>query len=151
MRVLLQRVREARVVVGDCVVGAIGEGLLALVGIGVADTPEDADRMALKVVGLRVFDDPGGRLNQDVRAAGGGILSVSQFTLYANAAKGRRPSFAGAAPSGQAEPLWQRFNTGLRAAGVEVATGVFGAEMLVHLVNWGPVTLLLESGRKGGR
>jgi D-tyrosyl-tRNA(Tyr) deacylase len=145
MRVLLQRVREARVLVDGRTVGSIGLGLLALVGIGRDDAATDVDRMASRVLRLRVFDDDEGRMNRDVLSVGGQILSVSQFTLYADAAKGRRPSFSAAAPAEVAEPLWERFNQALAAGGASVEVGVFGAEMAVELVNWGPVTIWLDS------
>jgi D-tyrosyl-tRNA(Tyr) deacylase len=145
MRVLLQRVREARVLVEGRTVGSIGLGLLALVGIGRDDAATDVDRMASRVLRLRVFDDDEGRMNRDVLSVGGQILSVSQFTLYADAAKGRRPSFSAAAPAEVAEPLWERFNQALAAGGASVEVGVFGAEMAVELVNWGPVTIWLDS------
>jgi D-tyrosyl-tRNA(Tyr) deacylase len=145
MRVLLQRVREARVLVDGRTVGSIGLGLLALVGIGRHDAATDIDRMASRVLRLRVFDDDEGRMNRDVLSVGGQILSVSQFTLYADTAKGRRPSFSRAAPAEAAEPLWERFNQALAAGGASVEVGVFGAEMAVELVNWGPVTIWLDS------
>jgi len=115
------------------------------VGIGREDAAEDVDRMAARVLRLRVFDDAEGRMNVDVLSVGGQILSVSQFTLYADAAKGRRPSFSAAAPPDVARPLWERFNRALAAGGATVEVGVFGAEMAVELVNWGPVTIWLDS------
>ena len=142
VRVLLQRVTSARVVVGGDVVGEIrpvGQGLLALVGITHGDGADTANRMAEKLWRLRILDDE--RSAADVGAP---ILVVSQFTLYANTIKGRRPSWNAAAPRAVAEPLVTAFGEALRRLGADVATGVFGADMAVELVNDGPVTLLLE-------
>lgn len=150
MRVLLQRVTEASVKVDGDVVGAIGGGFLALVGIGVDDTEAEIDLMIGKVANLRVFEDTEGKMNRsllDRREAGEGaaVLAVSQFTLFADARKGRRPSFVGAARPDQAVPLLERFVTGLQTLGIRVEQGVFGAEMAVSLVNDGPVTIWLDS------
>ena len=150
MRVLAQRVTEARVTVGAETVGAIGPGFLLLVGVTGDDTPAAADLLARKVANLRVFDDAAGNLNRsalDLLAAGEpvGMLVVSQFTLYADCRKGRRPSFINAAPTAIAEPLVERFAAGVRALGLPVATGRFGAEMQIALVNDGPVTIWLDS------
>ena len=151
MRVLVQRVTRARVTVSGETAGEIGPGFVLLVGMTHDDAIADADLLAGKVAHLRVFDDREGRLNRsalDLLAAGepAGMLVVSQFTLYADCRKGRRPSFGAAAPPATAEPLVERFAAGLRALGLRVATGCFGAEMQVELVNDGPVTIWLDSG-----
>ena len=141
MRAVLQRVREARVRVDGQVVGEIGEGLVALVGVTHTDTPADAAAVARKIHGLRV-------LRSDLSVAdrpGAAILVVSQFTLYADVRKGRRPSWSAAAPGPIAEPLVAAVVDGLRALGANVATGVFGADMQVELINDGPVTLIVDS------
>lgn len=145
MRVVLQRVASARVVVAGEVVGEIGRGWLALVGIAVGDTAAHVAGLADKVANLRAFPDTDEKMNLSVRDVGGGVLVVSNFTLYADCRKGRRPSFIGAARPGDAEPLCETFVTALRALGVPVSTGRFGADMQVELVNDGPVTLLLDS------
>ncbi len=145
MRALLQRVARARVVVAGRTTGEIAGGLVALVGVTHADREADADRLAGKVAGLRVFADPEGRMNFDVREAGGGVLAVPQFTLYAATARGRRPDFVAAARPEQAEPLFRRFCATLESHDVRVERGVFRAHMALELVNDGPVTLLLES------
>lgn len=144
MRAVVQRVSQASVTVDGDVVGNIGRGLLALVGVGPDDAAGDADTLAAKLVGLRIFADDQGRMNLSVADVGGGILVVSQFTLYGDARKGRRPSFVAAAPPEVAEPLVARVADAIRTAGVEVATGRFGEMMSVELVNDGPVTLVLE-------
>lgn len=159
MRVLVQRVSEASVRVEGRVVGAIGRGLLLLVGIAGDDGEPEIARLADKIVNLRIFDDRDGRMNLsalDLEAGGPesvGMLVVSQFTLYADVARGRRPSFARAAPPDRAEPLIERFVALLGESGFRVERGVFGANMAVHLVNDGPVTLLIDSDdlrRPGG-
>ena len=144
MRVLLQRVIRASVSIDGRIVGAIDAGFLLLVGFTHADTDDTVAWMTDKVVGLRVFADGEGKMNRDLAAVGGAVLVVSQFTLYGNAAKGRRPSFIAAAPPEVAIPLYQRFIAGLRSRGIDVASGEFGADMQVSLVNDGPVTLMLE-------
>lgn len=144
MRVLLQRVVKASVSIDGSMVGAIGAGFVLLVGFTHADTDNVVSWMTDKVVGLRVFADGEGKMNRDLAAVGGAVLVVSQFTLYGDAAKGRRPSFVGAARPEVAIPLYQRFVAGLRSRGVDVACGEFGADMQVSLVNDGPVTLMLE-------
>jgi D-tyrosyl-tRNA(Tyr) deacylase len=144
MRLVLQRVRRGRVTVHGDEVAAIGRGLVILAGVGQGDTAEQADWLAVKVAGLRVFEDAEGKTNLSVTEVGGQALVVSQFTLYADAAKGRRPSFVHAAPPGSAEPLVQRLADSLAAQGVPTQTGVFGAHMLVEIENDGPVTILLE-------
>jgi D-tyrosyl-tRNA(Tyr) deacylase len=145
MRAVVQRVSEARVAIDGEVVGEIGHGLLVLLGITHGDTPEQAEWLADKIVGLRIFEDNGGKMNRDVIEAGGGILVVSQFTLYGDCRKGRRPSFIEAAPPALAVPLYAAFVDGIRARGVRTATGRFGAMMRVELVNEGPVTLIVDS------
>ena len=144
MRAIVQRVSRARVRVGDAMVGEIGMGLLALVGVTHADGPGEADRLAAKLANLRLFDDDGGVMNRSVLEAGGGVLVVSQFTLYGETSRGRRPSWSAAAPGAHAEPLVERVVTRVRSYGVPVATGRFGAHMEVELVNDGPVTVLVE-------
>jgi len=145
MRILLQRVAQASVTVDGRRVGAVGRGFLALVGVAPHDTAADAARLAAKVSRLRVFDDDRGLMNLALGDVGGAVLAVSQFTLYADTRKGNRPSFTDAAPAERGEPLYEAFVTALRAAGVPVETGLFGARMQVSLVNDGPVTILLES------
>ena len=150
MRVLVQRVRRASVTVAEETAGEIGRGFLLLVGVTLDDTAAAADLLARKVAHLRVFDDADGNLNRsalDLLEAGEPIwmLVVSQFTLYADCRKGRRPSFVRAAPPAIAEPLVDGFADGLRAHGLPVATGHFGAEMQVELVNDGPVTIWLDT------
>ncbi|WP_059051873.1 D-aminoacyl-tRNA deacylase [Paenibacillus senegalimassiliensis] len=145
MRVVVQRCREAQVNVGGQTVGSIGKGLMLLVGITHEDTEKDAAYLADKVASLRIFEDEDGKLNLGVSEIGGAILSVSQFTLYADSRKGRRPNFMAAARPEVAEPLYERFNELLRDKGLVVETGVFGAEMDVALTNWGPVTLIIDS------
>jgi len=131
-------------------VAAIGPGLLVLAGVARGDTPDDARHLACKVAGLRIFDDEQGKLNRAVGEAGGALLVVSQFTLYADCARGHRPGFADAALPDEAVLLLDRFVQELRSLGREVRTGRFGARMLVELQNDGPVTLILESrGRRG--
>jgi D-tyrosyl-tRNA(Tyr) deacylase len=144
MRVLVQRVRRARVTIAGRVAGEIDTGILALVGFTHGDSVAVVRWMADKVVGLRIFNDAGGKMNCDLATAGGSLLVVSQFTLYGNASKGRRPAFTDAARPEVAIPLYEAFVTCLRDRGVTVATGEFGADMQVELVNDGPVTLLLE-------
>jgi D-aminoacyl-tRNA deacylase len=145
MRAVLQRVSEARVRIGAEIIGEIGHGLLILLGVTVNDTPEQADWLADKVVGLRVFEDDAGKMNRDVIEVGGSVLVVSQFTLYGDCRKGRRPSFIEAAPPAVAVPLYAAFVDAIRARGVPTATGRFGAMMRVELVNDGPVTLIVDS------
>lgn len=144
MRVVLQRVSSASVTIEGEVAGRIGRGFLLLAGFTHTDTAAAADWMAEKVAGLRLFTDAEGKMNLGLADVGGAVLVVSQFTLYGNAEKGRRPSFIDAARPETAIPLYERFVAQLRAQGLEVATGRFGAMMEVALVNDGPVTLLLE-------
>ena len=149
MRAVVQRVRSARVLVDGGPVGAIGPGLLVLVGVATEDGPADVQFIAAKVRDLRIFEDADGKMNRSVGEAGGAILVVSQFTLYGDCRKGRRPSFDAAAPPPLARALYEEAVRQLReTAGVPVETGAFQAHMQVELVNDGPVTLLLDS-RKG--
>jgi D-tyrosyl-tRNA(Tyr) deacylase len=146
MRALVQRVREASVAVDGRITGAIGHGLLVLAGIGEDDAPEDRDWLARKIVQLRVFDDDTGVMNLSVAQTGGGVLAVSQFTLYASTRKGNRPSWSGAAPPPVAQPAFDAFVQSLaHELGRPVATGIFGAHMEVALINDGPVTIWLDS------
>ena len=145
MKALIQRVDHASVSVDGEMIGRIGEGLLALVGAGRADTSADAEALARKVVGLRIFPDEDGRFNLSLIDVGGAMLVVSQFTLYADVRRGRRPSFTEAARPEQAEQLVDEFVEAVRAGGVEVATGRFGAMMEVDLRNNGPFTLMVET------
>jgi len=143
---VVQRVREARVTVEGEVVGAIGPGLCILLGVATGDTDADADALCRRVVGLRIFEDDAGRFAHSVDEVGGELLVVSQFTLYGDCRRGRRPSFTDAAPAEQARVLYERFVDRARATALPVATGRFQARMAVALVNDGPVTLLVESG-----
>ena len=143
----MQRVREASVVVGGEEVAAIGGGLLLLVGVGRADTEADADYLADKVVHLRIFEDEKGQMNRSVLDTSGALLVVSQFTLYGDARRGRRPGYSAAASPDDAVRLYRYFVDRVTASGLEVREGVFRAMMDVHLVNHGPVTLLLDSAR----
>ena len=135
----------ASVEVDGSTVGEIGTGLLALVGVATDDTDEDAKTIALKIAGLRIFNDDTGAMNRSLADVGGAVLAVSQFTLYGDARKGRRPSFIDAAPGESARPLFDRVVELIRREGFTVATGVFGATMRVALTNEGPVTILLDS------
>ncbi len=148
MRAVIQRVKEARVEVDGETVGRIGEGMLVLLGAGKDDTEMDAGYLAEKIMGLRIFEDPEGKMNLSVTDTGGEVLVVSQFTLYGDCRKGRRPSFDKAAPPELAEELYELFVSEIRERGVKVETGRFRAMMDVHLVNWGPVTLMLDSKRE---
>jgi len=145
----VQRVTEANVVVDGEVVGEIGAGLVVFVGVAPEDTPADASALAAKVAGLRIFRDEGEKMNLAVTDVGGEILVISQFTLYGNARRGRRPSFGEAAPAATAEPLIGELIAELDRRGIGTAGGRFGADMAVSLVNDGPVTLVLEIA--GGR
>jgi len=144
MKALLQRVSQARVSVDDKVVGEIGQGFVILFGVTHTDTQQEADWLANKVAGIRLFEDDQGKMNAALADVDGGFLVVSQFTLYGDARKGRRPSFTNAAKPEQAEPLVDYFCDKLREKGFNVATGVFGANMQVDIHNDGPVTLMLE-------
>jgi D-tyrosyl-tRNA(Tyr) deacylase len=144
MRIILQRVSEAKVTIHGETWGAVGRGFLVLVGFTANDTEAEVQWLADKVVGLRLFSDAEGKMNLDLAAVGGAILVVSQFTLYGDTAKGRRPSFIDAARPEIAIPLYEAFLAALRARGITVASGEFGADMQVTLTNDGPVTLQLE-------
>lgn len=145
MRAVVQRVRRASVTIDGATAGEIGGGLLVLLGVTHADTEEQGRWLAEKIVGLRIFGDAEGKMNRDVTEAGGAVLVVSQFTLYGDCRKGRRPSFIDAAPPPIAIRLYEAFVNAIRAQGVPVATGRFGADMQVELVNDGPVTLIVDS------
>lgn len=145
MRLVLQRVSEARVSVGGITVGSIRTGLLILVGMAKSDTKSEIDRLSDKVLGLRIFPDSSGKMNLNIVDAGGSLLVVSQFTLYGDCRKGRRPSFDEAATPEQAQALYDYFVERLRSGPVPVETGVFQAMMEVHLVNQGPVTILMDT------
>ena len=145
MRAVAQRVSRASVEVDGSIVGEIGAGLLVLLGVAKTDTAADADFLAAKIVNLRIFSDDAGKMNRSVLESGGDLLVVSQFTLYGDCRKGRRPSFDEAAPAELARELYERFVSAARLNGARVATGVFQAHMAVSLVNDGPVTLLVES------
>ncbi|MGH1337067.1 MAG: D-aminoacyl-tRNA deacylase [Aureispira sp.] len=150
MRVVLQRVQEAKVVVENVTIGQINQGLLLLVGIEAADGKEDIQWLCRKLLGLRIFSDEAGKMNRSVQDINGDILVISQFTLFANVKKGTRPSFIGAAPPALAIPLYEEFVQTLEEGlGRSVATGKFGADMKVSLLNDGPVTILLDSKNRG--
>lgn len=146
MRAVVQRVSEARVRVAGKVVAEVGGGYVVLIGVSASDGPGDADTLADKVAHLRVLRDEGGKMNRSLLDAGGEVLSVSQFTLYGDTSRGRRPSFIEAAEPVKAASLYERFNERLRAMGVPVRTGTFGALMSVEIHNDGPVTILLDTG-----
>jgi D-tyrosyl-tRNA(Tyr) deacylase len=148
MKVVLQRVKEAWVEVNDITSGTIGMGLLVLLGISRDDTEADAEYLRDKILCLRIFPDAQGRMNRNIQEAGGGLLIVSQFTLYGDCRRGRRPSFDRAAPPQQAEALYNYFVELVRSGPVPVQTGVFQAHMNVHLVNDGPVTILIDSAER---
>ena len=147
MRAVVQRVSRARVSVNSDVTGEIGCGLLVLLGVSKDDTEADADYLADKIIGLRVFEDTGGKMNHAVREAEGSVLVVSQFTLYGDVRRGKRPSFDAAAPPEKARMLYEYFVERIRAAGVRCETGRFQEMMQVELVNDGPVTILLDSSK----
>lgn len=149
MRLVVQRVSRAEVRADGVVLGAIGRGAAVLLGIGVGDTTELAERLADRLAGLRYFEDAEGRTNLAIDEVGGAFLVVSQFTLLADLRRGRRPGFALAAPPEVAEPMVDRFVARLREGGRKVTTGRFGAEMELELVNDGPFTLILEAGAEG--
>jgi len=145
MRLLLQRVTRAKVTVSGNVVGEIGPGLLVLIGVGQDDTVDTTRTMASKAVDLRIFRDDEGKTNRSLIDVGGAVLAISQFTLFADTRKGRRPSFLDAAPPDQGNALYEAFCAALQDRGVKVAKGMFGAEMQVELVNDGPMTIWLDS------
>jgi D-tyrosyl-tRNA(Tyr) deacylase len=147
MRAVIQRVSQAKVTVGGDVVGEIGPGLLVLLGVGSGDTRSDADYLAEKTIGLRVFEDRDGKMNLSVSDTGGALLVVSQFTLYGDVRRGKRPSFDAAAPPELAKELYGYFVEKVRAAGLRCETGRFQEMMQVELVNDGPVTILLDSSK----
>ena len=148
MRVVLQRVKRASVTIDKQVVGAINQGFVLLVGVHDDDTEADIDYLVRKITKLRVFEDQQGKMNLGLAAVGGEILSISQFTLYANTRKGNRPSFVDAGQPEKANRYYQLFNQKLKATGIKVATGEFGADMAVSLVNDGPVTILFDTAHK---
>lgn len=148
MKVVVQRSKDAKVVVEGAVTGEIAFGFVLLVGITHEDTVEDIQFMAEKVSNLRVFEDDVGKMNLSLLDVGGEVLSISQFTLYGDYRKGRRPNFMQAAKPEQAVSLYEQFNTALREKGIKVETGVFGAMMDVQLTNYGPVTLMVDSKEK---
>jgi len=148
VRVVIQRVSEASVTVDQKTVGAIGQGLMVLLGVAQGDTSQEAKSLAEKTAGLRIFEDDAGKMNRSVEEIGGSLLVVSQFTLLGDCRKGRRPGFTDAAPPELADQLYEEYVAALRSRGVNVATGVFRAEMQVALVNDGPVTMLLDSRKQ---
>ena len=145
MKVILQRVTHASCVVDEQVTGEIKDGYMALVGISTEDQEDVLEKMADKVVNLRIFSDEEGKMNRSLLDVKGEILSISQFTLYADAKKGRRPSFTHAAKPDVSLPMYNQFNELLKAKGVHVKTGIFGADMKISLLNDGPVTIILDS------
>jgi D-tyrosyl-tRNA(Tyr) deacylase len=147
MRAVVQRVSRAKVTVNGEIVGEIGLGLLVLLGVGAGDTQADADYLAEKTICLRIFEDAGGKMNLPVAEVGGALLVVSQFTLYGDARRGKRPSFDAAAPPDKARQLYEYFVEKVRAAGLRPETGRFQETMQVELVNEGPVTILLDSAK----
>lgn len=148
MRVVLQRVSSASVTVDDQELGAIAQGYMLLVAIQDADTEAELDYLVRKITGLRVFEDEAGKMNLSIQDVGGSILSISQFTLYADTRRGNRPSFKDAGAPAYAEKMYDQFNTKLAATGLTVATGEFGADMKVSLVNDGPVTIIFDTDNK---
>jgi len=148
MRACIQRVTEAQVTVDDAVVGRIGKGLVVLLGVAGGDGDDELNWLAEKIIGLRVFEDEAGKMNRSLAEVGGAMLVVSQFTLYGDCRRGRRPSFTEAAPPELAEKLYQAFIARVRRAGIEVATGRFRASQLVSLVNDGPVTLWIDTAER---
>lgn len=144
MKVLVQRVTSSSVEVKGKIVGKIDNGLMLLVGFTEGDTSKEIDYMVDKVINLRIFDDENGVMNRSLLDVGGSILSISQFTLYADASKGRRPSYINALGGDKSSPLYDEFNQKLKATGVHTETGIFGAEMKVSLINDGPITIMLE-------
>ena len=147
MRAVVQRVRHAKVTVSGEIAGQIGPGLLVLLGVAASDTHADADYLADKILGLRIFEDSGGKMNLSVADTAGALLVVSQFTLYGDVRRGKRPSFDAAAPSQPARELYEYFVAKVRAAGLHCETGRFQEMMQVELINEGPVTILLDSSK----
>lgn len=150
MRVVIQRVSRANVKIDGETVGEIGEGLCVLVGVAPDDDEGDAAWLVEKIVNLRIFSDDEGKMNRSLLDIGGSLLAVSQFTLYGDCRKGRRPSFIGAASPERGNELYETFAAGVRNMGITVATGVFGADMKVELVNDGPVTIVIDTADIGG-
>jgi D-aminoacyl-tRNA deacylase len=145
MRLVIQRVSQASVSVDGCTTGAVGTGLVVFIGVARSDTRAEAEYLSDKLLGLRIFPDESGKMNRNIAEAGGALLTVSQFTLYGDCRKGRRPSFDQAAPPDQARSIYEYFVETLRRSPVPVETGIFQAMMEVHIVNQGPVTILLDS------
>ncbi|MDT1957885.1 D-aminoacyl-tRNA deacylase [Carnobacterium divergens] len=148
MRVVIQRSKKAEVAIEGMVVGAISKGLVLLVGINEEDTQEDVDYLVGKITKMRIFEDENEKMNLAITDVAGEILSISQFTLFADTKKGNRPSFIKSARPEQAIPLYEAFNQGLKDMGISVATGEFGADMQVSLINDGPVTIIIDSQAK---
>ncbi|ANZ99850.1 D-tyrosyl-tRNA(Tyr) deacylase [Carnobacterium divergens] len=148
MRVVIQRSKKAEVAIEGMVVGVISKGLVLLVGINEEDTQEDVDYLVGKITKMRIFEDENEKMNLAITDVAGEILSISQFTLFADTKKGNRPSFIKAARPEQAIPLYEAFNQGLKDMGISVATGEFGADMQVSLINDGPVTIIIDSQAK---
>lgn len=148
MRVVIQRSKKAEVAIEGMVVGAISKGLVLLVGINEEDTQEDVDYLVGKITKMRIFEDENEKMNLAITDVAGEILSISQFTLFADTKKGNRPSFIKAARPEQAIPLYEAFNQGVKDMGISVATGEFGADMQVSLINDGPVTIIIDSQSK---
>ena len=148
MRAVIQRVSQAKVVVDENTVGQINRGFMILLGVHEQDTQTDVDYLVGKISKLRVFEDDQQKMNRSIIDVGGEILSISQFTLFADTKKGNRPSFVQAAKPDVAIPLYESFNEGLRQVGIPVETGIFGADMKCHLVNDGPVTIIIDSQNK---
>lgn len=145
MRVIIQRSKQASVKVDESVIGSIDKGLVVLVGVTHEDTLEDVEYVVNKCINLRIFEDEAGKMNLSLKDLGGKILSISQFTLYADTRKGRRPSFINAAKPEEAKKLYEAFNDQIREEGIQVETGEFGADMDVSLINDGPVTIIIDS------
>lgn len=144
MRAVIQRVTRATCTVEGQVTGETGPGLVVLLGVAPADTPQTAQQLAAKIAKLRIFNDQDGKMNLSVQDIGGGILSISQFTLFGDTSRGNRPSFIGAAPPAQGKAMYEAFNAALRGLGLPVGEGIFGAHMVIDLTNDGPVTLTLD-------
>ena len=147
MRVVIQRVNRALVRVEGKIAGETGKGLLVLLGVGQGDTPKEADYLLEKIINLRIFEDTVGKMNLSLLDVGGELMVISQFTLYADCRKGRRPSFTDASPPEEAQKLYDYFVTAAKSRGLKVATGIFQALMEVELVNFGPVTIFLDSSK----
>lgn len=148
MRAVIQRVKSSKVTVDEKVTGAIGRGLMVLIGVEVGDSEKDAQYIADKVTGLRIFEDENGKMNLSVKETNGKILAVSQFTLLGDVRKGKRPSFTKAARPEEAQSLYRRVIENITSQGIDVEEGIFQEEMLVEIYNYGPVTILLDSNKK---